>query len=302
MASEAMRLYAEMIREMRDTNPLGAGDVSAQREQMEAQQGQLQIPADIDREDLTVAGRAVRWVRAPGARRDACVLYLHGGGYMMGSLNTHQELMGRISRVTGAGVLGVDYRLAPEHPYPAAVDDALAAYRWLLDQGLASGRVVIAGDSAGGGLTMATLLALRDGGEPLPAGATLFSPWTDLTGSGASVHTRAEADPMIQPAALEATAAHYLGGQSASLPGISPLFGDLSGLPPLLIQVGDAEVLLDDATRLHQAAQDAGVESSLHVFDEAFHVFQAVPDLPEAAEALDEMATFFSRVIAGPSG
>ncbi|MGE0624269.1 MAG: alpha/beta hydrolase [Pseudomonadales bacterium] len=297
MASEAMRLYAEMIREMREMSPLGAGDVSAQREQMEAQQGQLSIPEDVEREELTVAGRPARWVRAPGARRDACVLYLHGGGYMMGSLNTHQELMARISRATGASVLGLGYRLAPEHPYPAAVDDALAAYRWLLELGLASRRVVIAGDSAGGGLTMATLLALKDAGEPQPAGATVFSPWTDLTGSGDSVHTRAEADPMIRPDALEATAAHYLGGQSARLPGVSPLFGDLAGLPPLLIQVGDAEVLLDDATRLHQAAEDAGVESSLHVFDEAFHVFQAVPDLPESAEALEEMAAFFHRVI-----
>ncbi|HEY5647176.1 MAG TPA: alpha/beta hydrolase fold domain-containing protein, partial [Pseudomonadales bacterium] len=161
MASEALREYAEMIRAMRDANPLGVGDVAEQREQMESQQAMLEIPADITSEDLTVAQRPARWVRAPGARADACVLYLHGGGYMMGSLNTHHELMGRISRATGASVLGLDYRLAPEHPYPAAVEDAAAAYRWLLQQGLDAARILVAGDSAGGGLTMATLLSLK---------------------------------------------------------------------------------------------------------------------------------------------
>lgn len=174
----------------------------------------------------------------------------------------------------------------------------MAAYEWILDHGIAPGKVVIAGDSAGGGLTLATLLALRHAGRPLPAGAAVFSPWTDLTGSGDSVRTRAEADPMIDADALSAIAAHYHAAMPADSPGISPLFADLTGLPPLLIQVGDAEVLLDDATRFHERARAAGVASTLHVFDEAFHVFQAIPGLPEAAAALDEVAEFFEQVTA----
>jgi len=155
---------------------------------------------------------------------------------------------------------------------------------------------VIAGDSAGGGLTLATLLSLLSQKLPMPAGAVLFSPWTDLTSSGASISSRAAADPMIAPEILPPMAAHYAGKQPNDTPGISPLYGDLAGLPPLLIQVGDAEVLLDDSTRLHERAQVAGVDSVLHVFDEAFHVFQAVPHLPEATEAIAEAGAFFKRV------
>jgi acetyl esterase/lipase len=214
----------------------------------------------------------------------------------MGSLNTHQELMGRISRQLNATVYGVDYRLAPEFPWPSAVDDAVAAWDWLLGSGIKSNQAVVAGDSAGGGLAVALLMALKEQAKPMPAGAVLFSPWTDLTGSGDSIASRAEADPMIGPAALQPMAAHYHADNPADLPSISPLFADLSGFPPLLIQVGDAEILLDDSTRLHQRAEDAGTSSTLHVFEEAFHVFQAMGMLPEAAEALEEMATFHEQV------
>jgi len=291
-----MRAISAQIRAQRAAQPVGSGTVAEMRAGMEAQQGALPIPADVDAYDLSIGDRPARRIRTPGVREDRGTLYLHGGGYVMGSLNTHHELMGRIARATNAQVLGLDYRLAPEHPYPAAVDDAVAAYQWILERGIAPANVVIAGDSAGGGLAVATLLALRERKLPLPAGAVLFSPWTDLTGSGASVQTRAAADPMIGPAALAPMAAHYAGGTATSAPGVSPLFGDLAGLPPLLIQVGDAEVLLDDATRLHERAVAAGLDSVLHVFDEAFHVFQAVPMLPEAAEALAEVGAFFERV------
>ena len=210
----------------------------------------------------------------------------------MGSLDTHQELMGRISSTLGVTVFGVDYRLAPENPWPAAVEDAVAIWRALPALGLDPTHVVVAGDSAGGGLTMALLLELKSGGDAMPAGAVTFSPWADLTCSGGSVRSRAEADPMIQPGSLDAMAAHYVGNADARSPTISPLFGDLAGVPPLLIQVGGDEVLLDDAVRLHENAKAMGTESALHVFDGAFHVFQAMPMLPEAQDALDEMASF----------
>ncbi len=297
MPSEQLRAVSAQIRAQRAVTPTGTGTVAEMRAGMETQQGGLALPADVDLLDLTVAGRPARRVRTPGAREDRGTLYLHGGGYVMGSLNTHQELMGRVARATNAQVLGLDYRLAPEHVYPAAVDDAVAAYQWILEHGLAPSRVVIAGDSAGGGLALALLLALRERQLPMPAGAVLFSPWTDLTASGDSVRTRAAADPMIGPGVLGPMAAHYAGSSAVGTPGISPLFGDLNGLPPLLIQVGDAEVLLDDSMRLHARAVAAGVDSTLHNFAEAFHVFQAMPMLPEAAEALAEVGAFFERVV-----
>ena len=297
MASEQMHAISTQIRANRVVAPTGKGSVADMRANMEAQQRALPVPADVAARNLTVAGRPARAIQTPGANEDRGTLYLHGGGYVMGSLDTHHELMGRVARATGARVLGIDYRLAPEHPYPAAVEDGVGAYRWLLDQGLAPERIMLAGDSAGGGLALATLFALRSAGLPMPAGAALFSPWTDLTASGDSVRSRADADPMIGPEVLAPMAAMYAADKLTNIPGISPLFGDLAGLPPLLIQVGDAEILLDDSTRLHTRALQAGVDSTLHIFDAAFHVFQSVPMLPEASEALNEVGTFFRRIV-----
>ncbi|MCC5887953.1 MAG: alpha/beta hydrolase [Gammaproteobacteria bacterium] len=296
MASPRMQEFSARIRANRAANPNG-NDVMASRASMEAEMAKLGLPDDIEREDLVVAGRPARWTRIPGGRSDRALLYLHGGAYVRGSLDTHAELMARLARATGMGVLGLDYRLAPEHPYPAALTDAVAAYRWLLDTGLAPREILIGGDSAGGGLAAATLLALREAELPQPAGAVLFSPWTDLSGSGDSVKSRAEADPMVNAASLAVMARHYLGDAAAETPGASPLFGHFEGIAPLLIQVGDAEVLLDDAVRLHERAAAAGVDSSLRVFDGAFHVFQAIPALPEAAEALADVTRFCRRVI-----
>jgi acetyl esterase/lipase len=292
-----MKQISAQIRAQRAARPIASGTVAEMRAGMEAQQRGLPIPADVQREPLEIVGRPACRVSTPSNRSDRVTLYLHGGGYVMGSLATHAELMGRIARHTEAHVIGLDYRLAPEHPYPAAVDDAVAAYRWLLDQGIAARRIVIAGDSAGGGLSLATLLAARGDGLPLPAAAVLFSPWTDLTASGASVTSRRDADPMIGSDQLAPMAAIYAGSTPLAAPGVSPLFGDLRGLPPLLIQVGDNEVLLDDSTRLHERALAAGVDSTLRVFDGAFHVFQSVPALPEAREALDQVGEFFKSVM-----
>ncbi|TDJ30758.1 MAG: alpha/beta hydrolase [Gammaproteobacteria bacterium] len=297
MASDALREMSAMIRAAYAENPVGEGDLETMRASMEEQQGAIPLPDDVTRDDVDMAGVPGCRIQAPGVRNDRAVLYLHGGGYVMGSLDTHQELMGRISRQLNVTVYGVDYRLAPEHPWPAAVDDAVAAWDWLRASGITSDQAVVAGDSAGGGLSVALLMALREQDKPMPAGAVLFSPWSDLTGSGESIASRAEADPMIGPDMLKPMAARYHGDNPADLPSISPLFGDLAGLPPLLIQVGDAEILLDDSTRLHERAQAAGTSSTLHVFEEAFHVFQIMPTLPEAAEALEEMAEFCERVV-----
>ncbi|TVS09593.1 MAG: alpha/beta hydrolase [Gammaproteobacteria bacterium] len=295
MVSQRMQEFSERIRANRAAN-LNGNDVVASRASMEAEMAKLRQPADVQHEDVTVGGRPARWFRSPDSQPDRVMLYLHGGAYVRGSINTHAELMARLSQTLRIPVLGLDYRLAPEHPYPAALDDAVASYRWLLETGLKPQRIVVGGDSAGGGLALATLQALKEASLPQPAGAVLFSPWTDLSGSGDSVKTRAKADPMVDPDSLTVMAAHYLDGMPADTPGASPLFGNLSGLAPLLIQVGDAEVLLDDATRLYQRAQAAGVDTSLRIFDGGFHVFQAIPALPEAAEALADVAEFCQRV------
>ena len=272
--------------------------IDALRAVMEEMDPLATVPEDVTWSDFDAGGVPARHVAAPGVRDDRGVLYFHGGGYVAGSLDSHTELMGSIARACRAPVLGIDYRLAPEHPYPAALDDAVASYERLLGNGIDPARVVIGGDSAGGGLTLACLLALRSAGTPLPAGAILISPWTDLSGSGASMHGRLAADPMLSGDLLGPMAAAYAGEAELTDPGVSPLFGDLAGLPPLLVQVGDDEVLLDDSTRLAARAEAAGVSAQLHVFEGAFHVFQMFPALPESREALAEMGRFFDAVTA----
>jgi acetyl esterase/lipase len=226
-------------------------------------------------------------VVAPEAEADRVVMYLHGGGYCMGSLGSHRQLVSHLSTQARARVLNVDYRLAPEHPFPAAVEDAVAAYTWLLDQGVAADRIAISGDSAGGGLTLATLLALKEVGTPLPATAIPLSPWADLEGTGESTRTRAAVDLMIDPDSLKETADLYANGGDLHQPQLSPIYGDYSGMPPLLIQVGDAEVLLDDAVRVADRAKADGVDVTLEVWDEMPHVFQAfIGLLPEADQAV----------------
>jgi acetyl esterase/lipase len=201
--------------------------------------------------------------------------------------------MARISRAGQARVLGLNYRLAPEHPFPAAVDDAVAGYRWLLAQGAKPGRIAIAGDSAGGGLTAATLVAIRDAKLPTPGAGVMLSPWVDLEGIGESMTTRSKADPAVQKEGLLSMAAAYLQGKEARTPLAAPLYADLKGLPPLLIQVGDAETLLDDSTRLEARAKSAGVSTKLEVWPEMIHVWQLFASfLPEGQEAIEGIGKF----------
>ncbi|HIG39776.1 MAG: alpha/beta hydrolase [bacterium] len=296
MASEELRATIELIRGQEGVTAEGLS-LQERREGMEAMQANIPLPEDINIEKVDIDGIPGIWVTAPGARDNAYVVYYHGGGYVMGSLDTHKELMGRISRSCKATVLGVDYRLAPEHLYPAAVEDGVKSYEWLLARDVDPSTVMMAGDSAGGGLVISTMLALKDKGGSQPAGGILFSPWTDLTASGDSATTRAEADPMITMPALLEIAETYYAGSNPKDPLISPVFADLAGLPPLLIQVGDAEVLLDDASRLADNARAAGIPVQYQVWDEAFHVFQAMPHLPEATDALQKVANFYTDIV-----
>jgi acetyl esterase/lipase len=225
------------------------------------------------------------------------ILYLHGGGYYFCSPATHRGLAFPLERRSGARTFSLDYRLAPENPFPAALDDALAAYRKLVADGTPPASIVIAGDSAGGGLALATLLALRDAGDPLPAGAAVFAPWTDLAATGASMTTNDGRDPMFYGKAFAPAGELYVGDADVRNPYVSPLYGRFDGLPPLLIQVGDTEVLLDDSTRVAEKARAAGVSVELEIWPKMPHVFQILaPFVPEANRALERAAGFVRRV------
>lgn len=250
-------------------------------------------PAEAEVVRLTVADCPAEWVAAPGSDTDRAVLYLHGGGYVIGSCDSHRNLAYNISAASKARVLLLDYRLAPEAPFPAAVDDAANAYCWLLDEGFAPGRLAIGGDSAGGGLTVAALVALRYRGQPMPAAGLCLSPWTDMEGVGASMAAKEEEDPMLNQDTLLWFAERYLAGADARAPLAAPIYADLAGLPPLLVQVGTAEVLLDDSLRLAERARAAGVDVSLDVAHGMMHVWHLFePVLDEAGEAIARAGTF----------
>ena len=274
-------------------------DLAVRRTNMEALAATAPMPTGVAVAPVDAGGVSCEWVEMPGADPTRVVLYFHGGGYTTGSLNTHRRFVALLSERTGARVLNVDYRLAPEHPFPAAVDDALDAYRWLIsDDGgcVDAAHVVLAGDSAGGGLAAAALIALRDQPDPNPAGGALISPWTDLALSGASMDSRAALDPMCSRETLSVHAQHYLGATDANAPLASPVYADLAGLPPLLIHVGDHETLLDDATRLAERAQAAGVDVTIEAVPEMIHVWHIFTGLvPESEPALDDLATWIKK-------
>ena len=263
------------------------------RAQYERAEKAFPTPSDVKVERVNAPVAPAEWLRPPSAELGRVVRYLHGGGYVIGSPRSHRHLAAAIAGAAGASALLLDYRLAPEHPFPAAVEDATAAYRWLLDQAIAPERIVIAGDSAGGGLTVATLLALREARVPLPAGGVCISPWVDLTCSGASYRTMAEADPIVRRAGVEEMALAYLGATSPRTPLASPLFADLRGLPPLLIHVGRDEVLLDDAVQLAERARAAGVDATLDIYERMIHVWHwFLPMLDEAQTAVEAIGRF----------
>ena len=241
----------------------------------------------------TLGGVPGEWHEAQFGSKETVVLYLHGGGYVLGSPTSHQGLAGLLANLAQARVFVLDYRLAPEAPFPAALDDAVAAYKALLDDGERPEKIVIAGDSAGGGLTISLMNALKAQGIPLPAAGVCLSPWVDLSFSGDSMQTNAKADSILCKQSLSWLGGQYLGDIAENDPQVSPLFADLNGLPPLLIQVGSDEVLLDDAVRLNKFAKKAGVDSTLEVWHGQVHVWQLMSRLiPEARQALHVVGTF----------
>ncbi len=274
--------------------------VATMRESMEAMMSAMDSPEGMKAEPTEAGGVPAEWISFADSDTSRALLYLHGGGYALGSIATHRGLAGRLARDLGCRVLILDYRLAPEHPHPAAVEDALAACRFLRDSGVTPEKTAIAGDSAGGGLTIATLLALRDAGEPLPAAAVGLSAWLDLAGTGPSNTGKAEADPIVTMESLFRMAEWYLGGRAASeVPTASPLSADPSGLPPLLLQVGEAEVLLDDSTRFATKAEQAGVAVELQVWPDMVHVWHAFGDeVPESRDAVGGIAAFLGKHLA----
>ena len=253
--------------------------------------------APVAYERVCAGGVDGEWISPVNVPEDNAILYFHGGGFRLGSVTSHRDLIAQIALASGCRVLAINYRLAPEHRFPAALDDALAAYGWMLDRGLKSENVAFAGDSAGGNLVLAAMLALRERGLPLPVSAVLMSPWTDLAATGSSYVSRAEADPIHQRSMILALAKNYLGGQGDPYdPLVSPLYADLAGLPPLLIQVGDRETVLDDSVMFADLARAAGVDVSLEVWDGMIHVFQMFgAELPEARQAIASIAGFLNR-------
>ena len=292
MASPQLQQAIDMFKQMGQAMADAGQDMNAIRAVMV----EAPAPAGVTCTPVEAGGVSAEWSVADGAAEDKVILYVHGGGYVMGSAGSHRDLTGRLSQASGARVLSLNYRLAPEHPFPAPVDDTVAAYRWLLAQGISASNIAIGGDSAGGGLAFAALLAIRDAGDPVPAAGVGISPWVDMEGTGESMTTRAAVDPVVQKEGLLGMAGLYLGGADPKNPLAAPLHANLAGLPPLLIHVGDAETLLDDSTRITERARKAGVNVTLKIWDEMPHVWHLfAPILPEGQQAIEEIGAFFKE-------
>jgi acetyl esterase/lipase len=287
MASAELAAVVDMLRTL---SPMGGETIEEVRANMELAAASAPLPEDVRFTPVDAGGVLAEWATAPDAPADRALVYLHGGGYVVGSVRSHRLLVAGLARACNLPVLSVDYRLAPEHPFPAAIEDAVTAVRFVRRTGVPLGRVVLAGDSAGGGLTVATLLSLREAGETLPATAVCISPWLDLTLSGATVRTKADVDPMLDDTRLRQWAHAYLGGADPRTPTASPLFADLRGLPPLLVHVGTAEILLDDAVRFATRARQAGTTVDLDIWDDMIHVWHAFAVvLPEGQQAIERI-------------
>jgi len=275
-------------------------DYRQRRRDMDAGFRQYAIARDVTIEPVTGNGVRAEWTSTPQDDRDAALLYVHGGGYVIGSLDSHRHLVSEAGRAAKAWALALDYRLAPEHPFPAAVEDAVAGYRYLLSRGIRPGRIAIAGDSAGGGLVVAAMLAIREAGLAQPACGWCISPWIDMEGIGETMSSKAEADPMVQREPLLEMAGLYLGGANPRSPLAAPIYADLRGLAPLLIQVGAAETLLDDAIRLAKAAGAADVRVDLQVWPEMVHVWHLFhPELKAGRQAIEAGGAYVRGMMAG---
>ena len=253
----------------------------------------LPLDDDIETQRVGANGVPAEWISAPESEDRRVILYLHGGGYLFGSARTHRVMLAHLARAARARVLALDYRLAPEIPFPAPVEDSVSAYKWLLSQGIAPEMVAIGGDSAGGGLTIAAMVALRNVGEPLPAAGVCISPWADMEATGQSYTANAESDPSVSQERILKIAKVYMAGKDHRAPLASPIHADLTGLPPLLLQVGSIEVLLDDSNMLKSRAKAAGVSVEMEVWDDMPHVWHHyAPILPEARKAIGRIGEF----------
>ena len=257
-----------------------------------------EVSKNITVEMINMEGIQAEWLIpfSSSARSEKVILYLHGGGYVTGSIEDHRMMCGLLANATETKVLIPEYRLAPEHPFPAALDDALKVYQWLLDQGYSSANMIIAGDSAGGGLSIATVLALKEKSGSLPAAVVCLSPWTDLALTGQSHATKAKAEAILNKDVLHEWALCYTDESNLTNPLVSPIHGDFHGFPPLLIQVGSEEILLDDSILLAKKAKSAGVDVTLKIWDGMWHVWQALGDLiPENKKTFEEIGQFVQR-------
>lgn len=292
MPSLRSRIIQTIIHDLKDTL-LTEVPLEKRRQRFnEAARRGIRLPRDVTTHSLSISNLVAEKILPRETKKERYILYLHGGGYTLGSIATHRGLAARIALSTSASLLLIDYRLAPEHPFPAALNDALSAYQWLLDQGIDSTNIAIGGDSAGGGLTLATALSLRDKGDPLPASLFLLSPWTDLTFSGNSITSRAERDPVLN-IKEDWQQNSYAGTHPLMHPLISPLFAELNSLPPILVQVGSEEILFDDSSRLVEKALQSQVDATLEVWEGMWHVFQGfAPYVPEAELAIKQIGTY----------
>ena len=301
MASPQLQELLEMFAERAAASAENPPTLEERRAGMNLLGERFQNLDGISTEPVNADGVSAEWVSAPNASNGA-ILYLHGGGYVIGSVISHRGMAANLSRASGCRVLTIDYRLAPEDRHPAQVQDAHTAYRWMLNNGAEPSTLFIAGDSAGGGLTVATLLAARDAGDPLPAGGICISPWVDMEGTGDSMTTKAGVDPTVSREGLMDMASNFLGDGDRRDPLAAPLYADLTGLPPLLIIVGTAEVLLDDAVRLHEKAEASGVDSTLEIWDDMVHIWPwFAPFLPEGKQAMERMGDFIKDEISAPA-
>jgi len=254
------------------------------------------LPAKTKVEKITINDIPSEWISGKNANEENVILYLHGGGYNTGSPSTHREFAAHVSNASHAKILLPDYRLAPENPFPAALEDALASYKWLLDNGYSNEKIAIAGESAGGGLTLATCLSVRDSGDPLPSSITCISPWTDLEMTGESVKTLEEIDPMLNLASIQIMASNYIDTNDSRSPFISPIHADFKDFPPMLIHVGSDEMLLDDSKRVSDKAKQDDINVTLRVYDNMWHFFHVFYRLmPEAKAATKEIGDFIQK-------
>jgi acetyl esterase/lipase len=292
MPSLRSRFFYRILR-FRTSRPDRNATLQSQRADLESSARFLPMPRSVAVQRIDIGRAPAEWLRPPGTPEHRAVLYLHGGGHAMGSAATHRALAARIAVAARTPALLPELHLAPEHPFPAALDDGMAAYRWLIENGASPHGIVIAGDSSGGGLAIALSLSLRDASVPLPAAIVCLSPWTDLALTGESIRSRADVDPLCSLAESTLHAARYVGTHDPRTPLISPLYADLHGLPPTLTQVGDREILLSDSLRLTDRARAAGVDAELEVWDGMWHVWHLLAAyVPEGRQAIDRIGAF----------